>query len=324
MSSVKERLLSLLSDKEDKFLSGAEAAKKLDVSRAAVWKAVTSLRKDGYDIDAVTNRGYRISAGDALSAEKITESLGGLADRLKIEVRSSVSSTNALLKERAAEGAPEGTVLIASEQTAGRGRFSRRFYSPAGSGVYMSILLRPDIPCESAVLITTAAAVAAAEAAEALSGKSAGIKWVNDVLIGGKKICGILTEASVNIESGVFDYAVVGIGINAYAPKEGFPPEISETAAAVFEKRRNGLMSQLAAEVIGRFFKYYDKIGSRECLDAYRKRCISAGKNITVFSAGKPRPALALDIDNSYRLHVKYPDNSEEYLTSGEISIKFL
>lgn len=324
MSSVKERLLPLLSDREDKFLSGAEAAKKLGVSRAAVWKAVTSLRKDGYDIEAVTNRGYRISAGDALSAEKITENLGKLADRLKIEVKSSVPSTNALLKEQAAEGAPEGTVLIASEQTAGRGRFSRRFYSPAGSGVYMSILLRPDIPCESAVLITTAAAVAAAEAAEALSGRRAGIKWVNDVLIGGRKICGILTEASVNIESGVLDYAVVGIGINAYAPKEGFPPEISETAAAVFEERRNGLMSQLAAEVLRGFYKYYEKIGSRECLDAYRKRCVAAGKKITVFSAGKPRSALALDIDDRYRLHVRFADNSEEYLSSGEISIKFL
>ena len=254
--SVKERLLPLLHNCGENYLSGEEAARLLGVSRNAVWKAVSSLKKEGYSIEAVTNRGYRLTnSGDIISSAEIEKNLTTLKGKLDIEVKKTVTSTNALLKEKAALGAPEGTVLIALSQTAGRGRFTRSFFSPEDSGIYMSILIRPRISAENAALITTAAAVAVAEAAENLSGRKAGIKWVNDVLIDGKKICGILTEASLNIESGALDYAVLGIGLNAYEPKCGFPQEIKNIAGAIFRKKKDGLRSKLAAAVLENFFK---------------------------------------------------------------------
>ena len=321
--SVKERLLPLLNGED--YISGEKAAEILGVSRSAVWKAVESLRQDGYGIEAVTNRGYRIKPdSDVLTSEEIEKNLVGLRGKLNIEVKNTVTSTNAVLKEFAAKGAREGTVLAASEQTAGRGRFARSFFSPSDSGVYMSILLRPSLSCEKAVHITTAAAVAVAEAAEELTGRKTGIKWVNDVLIENRKISGILTEAAINIESGTLDYAILGIGLNAYVPDGGFPDEISGIAGAIFDERKSGQRARLAALVLEKFFGYYEKIGSADCLEAYRKRCIVPGREITVISVDGSKPATAVGIDDNYRLHVIYPDQSQEFLSSGEISIKLL
>ena len=321
--SVKERLLPLLNGED--YISGEKAAEILGVSRSAVWKAVESLRQDGYGIEAVTNRGYRIKPdSDVLTSEEIEKNLVGLRGKLNIEVKNTVTSTNAVLKEFAAKGAREGPVLAASEQTAGRGRFARSFFSPSDSGVYMSILLRPSLSCEKAVHITTAAAVAVAEAAEELTGRKTGIKWVNDVLIENRKISGILTEAAINIESGTLDYAILGIGLNAYVPDGGFPDEISGIAGAIFDERKSGQRARLAALVLEKFFGYYEKIGSADCLEAYRKRCIVPGREITVISVDGSKPATAVGIDDNYRLHVIYPDQSQEFLSSGEISIKLL
>lgn len=321
--SVKERLLPLLNGED--YISGEKAAEILGVSRSAVWKAVESLRQDGYGIEAVTNRGYRIKPdSDVLTSGEIEKNLVGLRGKLNIEVKNTVTSTNAVLKEFAAKGAREGTVLAASEQTAGRGRFARSFFSPSDSGVYMSILLRPSLSCEKAVHITTAAAVAVAEAAEELTGRKTGIKWVNDVLIENRKISGILTEAAINIESGTLDYAILGIGLNAYVPDGGFPDEISGIAGAIFDERKSGQRARLAARVLEKFFGFYESIGSPDCLEAYRKRCVVPGRKITVIAADGSKPATAVGIDDNYRLHVIYPDQSQEFLSSGEISIKLL
>lgn len=321
--TVKERLLPLLS--ETKFLSGEEAANKLNVSRTAVWKAVSALKKDGYEIQAVTNKGYRLNKNtDVLNAGRIKSFLGPLSQKLYIDAEQTVTSTNALLKEKAAVGAPEGTVLIAAEQTAGRGRFSRKFYSPVGTGAYMSILLRPDMSAENAVLITTAAATAVALAAESLSCKKTEIKWVNDVLINGKKICGILTEASLNIESGKLDYAVLGIGLNAYIPNGGFPKEIKDIAGAVFDEKKPDLRNCLVSEVLKNFFKYYRSLESRAFLNEYRSRSAVTGKKILVISGGKAVPATVLQIDDDCRLRVKYENGITESLSSGEISTKLI
>lgn len=321
--TVKERLLPLLSESE--FISGEQAAKELNVSRAAVWKAVELLRREGCIIEAVTNKGYRLSGNtDILQADKINGLLGPLSESLYINVEQSVTSTNVLLKEKAASGAPEGTVLIASSQTSGRGRFARKFYSPKNSGIYMSILLRPDMPAENAVLITTAAAAAVAVAAENLSGKKTEIKWVNDVLISGKKICGILTEAALNVESGSLDYAVLGIGINAYVPSGGFPDEIKNIAGAVFDERAANLRNRLAAEVLKSFYGFYSSLRSRGFLYEYRRRSAVIGKRIAVISQDGSVPATALGIDDNCRLHVKYADGRTEFLSSGEISTKIV
>ena len=181
--TTKDRVLTLLCACRGSYLSGEELAESLNLSRAAVWKAISALRAGGYPIEGQPSRGYRLlPGGDILS-------LGGIESRLdsreawKIEVLDQVTSTNALLKARADQGAPEGTVLVAASQTLGRGRLGRKFYSPADTGVYLSALLRRDWPPAAARCLTTLAAAAAAQAVEQVSGREAGIKWVNDIFI---------------------------------------------------------------------------------------------------------------------------------------------
>lgn len=241
--------------------------------------------------------------------------------KIRIEYFDTLTSTNALLKEKA-KTEKEGLLIIAEGQTAGRGRFSRRFYSPENSGIYMSLLLKPKLIGFNATFITTACAVAVARAAENLSGKKTQIKWVNDVLIGGKKICGILTEGSFNPENGAPEYIVLGIGINAFTPKNGFEKEIKEIAGGVFENSDISLKAKLTAEVINIFMDYYDNLSDKAFLEDYRKRSFILGKNITVIKGQTKTPAKAISIDDDCRLLVEYENLSQEYLSSGEISIR--
>lgn len=321
--SLKDSLLPLFKENRNKFLSGEDVAHQLNVSRAAVWKAINVLRNDGYRIEAVTNKGYRLADdNDILSASGVENYLEKSDCNIKIYMYDTITSTNAALKEMAANGTKEGATVIAAEQTAGRGRFKRQFYSPKTSGIYMSMLIKPHIPASQSTAITTAAAVAVSEAAEAVSGKKTAIKWVNDVLINRKKICGILTEASVDIESGSLQYAIVGIGVNVYKPDGGFPDDIKNIAGAVFDEPGYDLRNRLAAEIINRFMRYYKELDKKTYLAAYRERCIVPGRKITVLSHDKSTKALALDVDDDCRLHVRYDDGSEDYLSSGEISIR--
>ena len=238
---TKDKLLSLLEENRGSYFSGEEIAEKLSVTRAAVWKAVKSLREEGYQIDAVQNKGYCLAVQtDILSSQGIRKYLGPVCKDLELEILAEVDSTNAWIRQKAAVGAEEGCTIIANEQTCGKGRWGRSFYSPAGTGIYMSILLRPQgWSPEKAVRLTTMAAVSACEAAEEISGEKAEIKWVNDIYMRGKKVSGILTEASFSLESGCVDYAVLGIGFNVYKPEGGFPEELKHTAGAVFDSRQN-------------------------------------------------------------------------------------
>ncbi len=240
---------------------------------------------------------------------------------IEIEYFETLSSTNAYLKNEA-KSKNEGTVVIAETQTEGRGRFDRKFHSPEGTGIYISILLKPTFQGFDATLITTAAAVAVARACEKLSGKETKIKWVNDVLIDGKKICGILTEGSINPENGNVDYVVLGIGINAFCPENGFNDEIKDIAGFVFEHFDLSLKARLTAEILNEFFKYYKEMPNNNFLEDYRRRSAVIGKKIFVIKNNKHCSATALSIDNDCRLQVEYEDKTEEFLSSGEISIK--
>lgn len=240
---------------------------------------------------------------------------------VNINYYTTLPSTNTLLKEKACEGAKEGLVIIAESQTEGRGRFYRKFYSPE-NGIYMSILLRPDSTGFDATLITTAAAVAVARSAENLSGKETKIKWVNDVLIDSKKICGILTEGAINPTDGKPEYVIVGIGINAFMPENGFDEEIKDIAGAVFPAFDPDLKAKLTAEVINIFMEYYTNLEKKAFLEEYRKRSAVIEKEISVFKNCSEFYATALDIDDNCRLLVQYPDGTREFLSSGEISIK--
>lgn len=320
---IKEELLRILWDNADRSISGAELARRLSVSRAAVWKAVEQLREEGYLIESATRVGYRLSShSDVLSAEGIRRRLR--TPRLAVEVYPSLDSTNNLLKARAAAGAAEGLVIVAVEQSGGRGRMGRSFYSPPGTGLYLSLLLRPTLPAAEATALTACAAVAVAESIEALSGKAAQIKWVNDVLIDGKKVCGILTEASLGCESGTLDYAVVGIGVNALLPEGGLPPELQAVAGAVFNTASlPELRCRLAAEILDRLMGHYAHLADRRFFNAYKLRSLVLGKAVQVLSPGRePERAEVLDLEENFALLVRMGDGSLRHIQSGEVSIR--
>ena len=321
---IKDRVLELLVQNSGKYMSGEEIAKSLSVSRTAVWKAVNDLRAEGIEIDAVTNRGYCLSKGtDLLTASGIRSNLPENLKDIDLYVFKTVDSTNTVLKQKAAEGASEGTVVISAQQTASRGRLGRSFFSPSDSGLYISILIRPKAEASEAVNVTTAAAVAVCEAIEAVTEKKASIKWVNDIWIENRKVCGILTEAAFNMENGKIDYAVMGAGVNVYTPDGGFPEELKGIASSICgESKASGLRNILAAEIISRFLEYSKDLSGKSYIDKYREKCFVVGKRVTVVSGDKKEEALVLGIDDGFKLLVRYDDGREDRLSSGEISIR--
>ena len=313
---TRDEVLKALMDNADGYINGVELAKKLSLSRTAVWKAIGQLQKEGYEIESRHNKGYCLrSTGDVLSAGGIARHLRH--KELRVHVYKSIDSTNTALKAQAAKGAEAGLALVAEQQTAGRGRMGRSFYSPAESGLYLSLLLRPTIPAAQAVRLTACAAVAAAETIEELSGRETRIKWVNDILVDGRKVCGILTEASVDCENGMMNYVIIGLGVNLRDPEGGFPEELQSIAGAAFEAEQiPELRCRLAAA-------YAVKPSDPAVFEAYRCRSLVLEKAITVLSAGKdPVPAEALDLMGDYSLLVRYADGSTGRLNSGEVSVR--
>ncbi len=257
---------------------------------------------------------------DTLSAQEILKQLKN-SDDLCIEIFDELPSTNTYLKEVAKKGFLKNSVAIAKSQTKGKGRQDRRFFSPKDTGIYMSILSKPSLPASKSVLITAAAAVAVSEAIEAICNKSPKIKWVNDLILENKKICGILCEGVINTENSMFDYTVLGIGINLYKPENNFDEEIKDIAGYITQTHIQGLKNRLISEIINRYFYYTSNLENKEFLEKYKKLSCVLGKEITVMKEN-PQKALALDIDDNCRLRVKYPCGKTELLYSGEISIK--
>lgn len=322
--TTKEKLLALLEDSKGTFFSGEEIARTLQVSRAAVWKAVNALREDGYTIDAATNKGYRLSPdSDILSPQGIRRFLKPEYRDLDLTVLPTAPSTNALVREKANQGRPEGCVIVACEQTDGRGRYGRQFFSPADTGVYLSLLLRPTAYSpQQATCLTAAAAAAMCQAIEAVTGQQPGIKWVNDIFLHGKKVCGILTEAAVGLETGALDYMVLGAGVNLYPPVKGFPEEIQPIAGSVLERSCPEAKNRLVGEFLNRFWDFYTHPECRTYLEDYRSRSLAIGQNVTVLSAGRAVSAYAYGIDDDFRLLVRYENGDTEALSYGEIRIQ--
>ena len=323
--TIKEQILTLLEEEQGNYLSGERIGDRLQVSRSAIWKAIKDLKKSGYQIDAITNKGYcLLKDADLLSEERIRFYLEESLPELNVMVRSSVTSTNALVKENAAKGEKEGLILVADHQTQGRGRYGRTFFSPDGSGVYFSILLRPQMRADDAPSLTTLAAVAVARGIEKVFADSVEIKWVNDLFFNGKKICGILTEGSFDMETNGMEYVVVGIGINVYEPQGGFPVELESIAGSLaYQKEiKKDNRNRLVAECINYFFEYYYNFSRKKYLDDYRKRSMILGKQIEVIKGEAYELAKAVDIDAECRLLVEYPDGKQELLSSGEVRIR--
>ncbi|MDR0817015.1 MAG: biotin--[acetyl-CoA-carboxylase] ligase [Clostridiales Family XIII bacterium] len=338
--TVKERVLGLLEAHRGVFVSGGQFASAAGVSRTAVWKAVSALREDGYPIEAVTNKGYR------LSAESSRLSLAGMApyfdgsdynlqntqdtqDTQNIIIRRSIDSTNNEAKRMIADApgaAPYGTVIIAGEQTAGRGRRGRAFVSPAADSVYMSFILKPAVKAGPPFLVTIMAAVCVCEAIEEVCGAQSPyaqtplIKWVNDVFLDGRKICGILTEAVSDVESGGIESIVLGIGININVPEDAFPEDIREIAGSL--RLDPGDRNRFAAALVRHVRAAYAKLSEGiSPIAAYRSRSLVTGHEITVLGANA-RKATAREILDNGSLLVEYADGSTEVLVSGEVSVR--
>ncbi len=320
---TKDRVLETLWTHADRSVSGEELANGLQLSRTAVWKAVEQLREEGYLIESAPRRGYRLlSKSDVLSGPGIGKRMAHPA--LRVSYVKEIDSTNTALKELANRGERAGLALVAGRQSAGRGRMGRSFYSPEDTGVYLSLLLRPALPAEQAVQITACAAVAVAETLEELSGETAQIKWVNDIFMGGRKVCGILTEASLDCESGGLSYAVVGVGVNALTPAGGFPEELRDTAGAVFEERIvPELRCRVAAGILNQLWATCGGTELADCFEAYRSRSMVLGRELELLSPGRePEAALALDLERDYSLRVRLADGSERLVRSGEVRVR--
>ena len=314
-----EKVLRMLSGGEE--VSGETLARELGVSRNAVWKAVDRLRQEGYGIEAATNRGYRlVSAPAQLSEAEIRRWLKTAAIGREMEIHSRIDSTNNRAKALAAAGAPHGYAVIADAQDGGRGRMGRTFFSPEHAGIYLSYVLRPACTPEQATLITSLAAVAAAEAVEAVANADVKIKWVNDLYLGGKKICGILCEAGMGMEAGQLDYVVAGIGVNVRAMD--FPPELRDIATTIGnETGADPDRNRLIAEIGNRLEARIGQLTTGEFLAESRRRSNVIGREVTVIAGGRQYAAYAREIDGRGRLVVRTEDG-ETCLEYGEVSLR--
>ncbi|MBQ2996660.1 MAG: biotin--[Oscillibacter sp.] len=322
----REKVLQLLRAQEG-YLSGEALSRDLSLSRAAVWKAVEGLRKDGYEIEARTGLGYRlISVPDVLTEGEIRRYLGsgGLLG-CELHCLDSVDSTNTYAKKLAMQGAPEGTVVIANHQTAGRGRMGRQFQSPKDKGIYLTLLLRPCLPPARLMPVTAMAGVAVCDAVEKVCGVRPGLKWPNDPVIGKRKLCGVLTEMSLEGETGQVQYLVLGIGINMSQTAEDFTPDVAQIATSLNTSLGWAVCrSELAAALIREVERLYLTLlcgDLSEYLAAYRRDCVNLGKTVQLL--GEEREVVtAVDIDEEFGLVVRTANGEEKTVRSGEVSVR--
>ena len=298
-------------------VSGGLVASKLGVSRTAVWKAVNSLRADRYFITG-RGGGYILDPENArLCGGQLAATVGG-----GIIFKDETESTNEDVKKIAESGGKEFTAIVARSQTGGKGRLGRRFESPEG-GLYFSLLLRPSFGAEICLNITTAAAAAMARAIEKVAMKPAKIKWVNDIYIGDKKVCGILTEGAFDAENGRIKYAVLGVGVNVARPKGGFSAELSQKVGSLFDTSTppSLLYCSLLKEFLAVFKEYYGQIDGMPHIEEYRRRSYLDGKDITYVKDGKIHTATVCGISGNAELIVR-EKGKEVLLSSGEVEIK--
>lgn len=321
--NVRDTILRILAESGGDFISGTRLANSAGVSRNAVWKAVQALTADGFSIEAVRNKGYRLSSGGSrLSGEIISAGLKTSSYGRTLHIFSDVSSTNDLAKKLAAAGASDGTAVIAESQSSGKGRLGRSFYSPAGTGIYMSLIIHPHFGIEAAQFITSCAACAAAEAIESLSGHRTDIKWVNDLWMNGRKICGILTEASLSLETRSLDHAVIGIGVNVLSVKDCFPAELGAVATSIEDETGVKLSrNQLCAELLNRLEQRISELPERGFLEEYRRRELLTGNIITAGSGADMITGRAAGIDENAALIIELEDGSRSVISSGEANL---
>ncbi|MCJ7857097.1 biotin--[acetyl-CoA-carboxylase] ligase [Lachnospiraceae bacterium NSJ-143] len=316
---LKEKLLDYLKTSED-YVSGEKLGEILGVSRSAVWKEIRALRNDGYKIDAVTNRGYKINGvGDVINSSEIkTDCVIGS----EVICFDEVVSTNEECKKLGYSGEKEGIVVVADNQTGGKGRLGRAWSSRNGEGVYMSVLLRPDISPARLSSITLCAGLAVCLALREDFGIDALIKWPNDIVVDGRKICGILTEMSGQLQK--VDFVVVGIGININTRE--FPEEISKKASSLYcIAGREFKRSPVAKSVLTRFDSIYSvfaEYGFSAFRSEYEKYCVNTGKRVRIINRSGEFEATAVGVDDDGELIVLKDNGEKTAVFSGEVSVR--
>ena len=322
----REKVLSLLREQGDRYVSGEAMSRALGISRAAVWKAIEALRQEGYTIQSAPNRGYRLESGpDRVREGELSGPLAGCRVGSHLLCLETVDSTNTEAKRQAMAGAPDGLVILSEEQTGGRGRRGRAFQSPKGKGLYLTALLRPKLEPEQVTDFTAWVAVAVCDGIEAACGVRPQIKWTNDLVLGGKKLCGILTELGLEGESHTLDYLITGIGINVNHAPEDFKEEVRPIATSLAQALgRPVRRTQLAAEIIRALDQMYARFpqGKAEYLKKYRAGCLTTGKPVQVITPSSREEAFAVEIDDDFRLVVEYPDGRRTALSAGEVSVR--
>ncbi len=324
--TTKMRVLQLLEKNKGELISGGEIADKLSVSRTAVWKQITALQQEGYQITAEQGKGYLLKDSEVLSAYEIERRLQTHTIGHPIYYFPVIDSTNLYAKRT--PSLENGAIVVSSQQTGGVGRLSRKFYSPEKMGVYLSIVLHPEkIAFSDVSTITLLTAVAMLDTIEQLTGIRPDIKWTNDIYLHGRKLCGILTEATIEGESGLIRSIIVGIGLNLYQQYADFDPEIQHVAGSIFSETGIRINpSEYVAVLAANFEKYYlDQHfpkNKADFLASYKRALFFLGQTVEVSSVKETYKAVAEDIDSAGELIVRREDGRREALNSGEIRLK--
>lgn len=322
-------VLTLLQNASGQYVSGEYLSRCLGITRSAVWKRIAALKKEGYLIEASTKKGYRLNPDmNAYGRHAIQNALVTRTFGRELKYYEQIDSTNLALKQFAAEGASEGTIVVADCQTAGRGRLGKSWLSAPGKGIWISVLLRPNLHPSEVQTLTLAASVAVCGALETLGISGMGIKWPNDILIGGKKVCGILTELSAEAER--ITWVILGIGLNVNHLKQDFPPEIAATATSLRLSGESNTMlnrSTLAAEILHcleEVYSTYLEKGSSWIVQEWKHWNLTLGRMVRLSSQHEDLTVLAYDIMPDGKLLVKKEDGTSLEVLSGEISIREL
>lgn len=320
---MKEEILRLLRS-ADGYISGQELCNRFGVSRTAVWKAINQLKEAGYEIEAQQNKGYRLMAAPDLMTEAEIKSLMHTEWVAKeVLYFDTIDSTNTKARELAEKGYPSGTLVVADKQESGKGRRGRSWVSPSGTGIFMTLMIKPDINPNNASMLTLVAALAVAKAITSVTGEEALIKWPNDIVVNGKKVCGILTE--MNAQFDYINHIVVGIGINVH--NESFPEEISQMASSLMIEAggKRFHRAQIIAETMSYFEQYYDTFLKTQDLSAlvreYDKLLVNRNKSVRVLDPKEPFDGKAMGITSKGELIVDTWE-SRKLVSSGEVSVR--
>lgn len=322
---MKEKIIKLLKENQDDFISGQKISEILNVSRTAIWKHIKLLKKEGYLIESISRRGYRLtSMPDLLTQEEMESFLKTKKIGREIIHYDSIESTNTKAKEFASDGLEEGVVIISEEQTGGRGRLGRSWTSPKGKGIWMSLILRPDISPSEASKTTQIAAAAVCKSMREM-GIESYIKWPNDIILNNKKVCGILTEISSELNR--VNYIVIGIGINANIDEVEFPQEIKDKATSLKSALKKEVnRKELTARVLNNFEELYLELINNNSVEKSIGICketsILLGKEIRIIYRDREELGVAVDLTDQGELLVKNKNGEIEKIISGEISVR--